>query len=140
MQRILISFVVGMFTAAVAVAAGDVPLVMFGLGFMAAVLILLVCLGSARRLNAAAERLAQLAEWIAAKPARRPRASTKLNPNKTLVMPDSREAALVSALVNLGSGRPAARAAARYALQEGEPGATIPDLVRIAVKAPQAAA
>lgn len=133
MTKILSAFIAGLFTAAAAVATADIhaPVIMLTVGFAAAAALFLT--GPARRMRQAAARLEQLAQRI-----ERPRhAKTAPAPVAEI---DGREKELTSALVNMGSDKPSARTAARYAIAAASPAATFEDLFRTALKAPKVAA
>jgi hypothetical protein len=134
-QTRLTSFLAGMFTiAATAYVAGNkTPAAMLALGFIAAGILLAGILSSPRRLLRTAARLQQLASLIDAEP-------TKEWTNNAIVMQDSREPELVSTLMNLGARKPAALAAARYAIAQHPPTADVPTLFKTAMRAPQVAA
>jgi hypothetical protein len=131
----LIAFVAGMFTIAItaAVSGSHTAAVVLTLGFVAGTAAGATAAGSLRR---AAARLETIAQWIDGRPAAGPvRVSNKID-----TVADPRQAELTSALMNLGSRKPAAAAAARYAIQNAPDKANLPDLVRIALRAPQEAA
>lgn len=137
------SFAAGIITAVVVAAVSGIrgqAATMVALGFAVAVILAVSCLSSALRLHAAAARLEHIARWIDAKPpVRETRRAGRATPGDEDLR-DSREPELVSALMNLGSRKPAATAAARYAITAAPKAATITDLVRIALRAPQVAA
>jgi hypothetical protein len=128
----LIAFVAGMFTVAIAAAVSGSHAVVLALGFVAGTV---TGARSARLLRCAAARLEAVARWI------EPAAVAPVRVSKVDTKPaDPRESELTSALINLGSHRRPAAAAARYAIESAPAAATIPELVRIALKAPQGVA
>lgn len=143
-RPLIVAFISGIFAAAIAAALAGTrtPAAMLAIGFAAAVVLLLVSLSSTGRLHAAAARLEQLALWIEAKPAAKSPAVGIVRPHSAgTIHPatpaDTREADLVSALMNLGSRKPAAAAAARWAIDHSAPSAGVADLVKVALRAPQ---
>lgn len=133
MNRLALAYLAGALTVAGAVFAlpGRLPLVTFGLGVFVALVAIGAALSSPARIRRAVRFLsavAQVIETTAPEPASRPEIAAR----PRLVEPAGVEADLVSALTNLGAGRPAARAAARRAVEENT-GADFNRLLQAAV-------
>lgn len=135
------SYAAGMLSvAAIAPLAGvHIHAAMFALGFAAAVLLGAACLSSPRTRRGVARWIAS-ADRARSGDARSVSAGRAKSSDTVPQPPDPRERELTSALLNLGSRKAPATAAARYAIANSSPAADIPELLRIALRAPQVAA
>lgn len=151
MLRLTAAYIAGALTVAVAVyaAGGRATLAAFGIGFFLAVLVAVALLSSGRRLKRAARFLFALSHALERDQRRSTRTPTApgtitIQPKPVEVIPapvepSPEEEAIYAALLNLGSPKRAARAAAHYAIEQA-PAASFNEQFRIAVAARKQAA